>query len=84
MTVLVTGHLAADGGTSGVTSHGDVTEATPVDVTGSTSYHASRVTKVPVQLRRFRLLTPSNPLPADLRAPKLPVPTIESVVYRAA
>ena len=25
VTVLVTGHLAADGGTSGVTSHGDVT-----------------------------------------------------------
>ena len=41
VTVLVTGHLAADGGTSGVTSHGDVTEATPVDVTGSTSYHVT-------------------------------------------
>ena len=41
VTVLVTGHLAADGGTSGVTSHGDVTEATPGDVTGSTSYHVT-------------------------------------------
>ena len=38
VTVLVTGHLAVDGGTSGVTSHGDITEATPGDVTGSTSY----------------------------------------------
>ena len=41
VTVLVTGHLAADGGTSGVTSHGDVTLATPGDVTGSTSYHVT-------------------------------------------
>ena len=37
---------------------------------------ASRVTKIPVQLRRFRLLTLS--LPVDLRTPKLPVPVIAS------
>ena len=41
VTVLVTGHLAADGGTSGVTSHGDVTDTTSGDVTGSTSYHVT-------------------------------------------
>ena len=40
--------------------------------------HASRVTKIPVQLRRFRFLAPSSPLPADLKAPKLPVPVIAS------
>ena len=39
---------------------------------------ASRVTKIPVQLRRFRLLTLSSPLPVDLRTPKLPVPVIAS------
>ena len=39
---------------------------------------ASRVTKIPVQLRRFCLLTLSSPLPVDLRAPKLPVPVVAS------
>ena len=39
---------------------------------------ANRVTKIPVQLRRFRFLAPSSPLPADLKAPKLPVPVIAS------
>ena len=39
---------------------------------------ASRVIKIPVQLRRFHLLTLSSPLPVDLRATKLPVPVIAS------
>ena len=49
------------------------------------SYHVPRLgvsrqscNKIPVQLRRFRLLTLSSPLPVDLRTPKLPVPVIAS------
>ena len=51
-------------------------------------YHVPRLgisRQIPVQLRRFRLLTPSSALslPVDLRAPKLPVPVRTLPLVRA-